>query len=51
MDSLPAPVTQLLGIDGKNLITCLSCKAVREKENLAHIVDLTYPRKVCGFLA
>lgn len=41
-----APVTQLLGIDAKNIITCMSCKAVREKENMTHIVDLTYPRKV-----
>jgi hypothetical protein len=41
-----APVTQLLGIDAKNVITCLSCKAVREKENMTHIVDMIYPRKV-----
>ena len=41
-----APITQLLGIDAKNVITCLSCKAVREKENMTHIVDLVYPRKV-----
>lgn len=41
-----APVTQLLGIDGKNFITCSSCGAVREKDNMTHIVDLTYPRKV-----
>ncbi|KAK7449653.1 poly(A)-specific ribonuclease [Stygiomarasmius scandens] len=41
----PAPVTQLLGIDAKNIITCLSCKAVREKENMTHIVDLIYPRR------
>lgn len=41
-----APITQLLGIDGKNFITCLSCKVVREKENMTHIVDLIYPRKV-----
>ena len=41
-----APVTQLLGIDGKNVITCLGCNAVREKENMTHIVDLIYPRKV-----
>ncbi|GLB35065.1 putative catalytic subunit of the poly(A)-nuclease (PAN) deadenylation complex, one of two cytoplasmic mRNA deadenylases involved in mRNA turnover [Lyophyllum shimeji] len=40
-----APVTQLLGIDGKNFITCSSCGAVREKDNMTHIVDLTYPRK------
>ncbi|KAF5381095.1 hypothetical protein D9615_003865 [Tricholomella constricta] len=40
-----APVTQLLGINGKNLITCSSCRAVREKDNMTHVVDLTYPRK------
>ncbi|KAG9318200.1 ubiquitin carboxyl-terminal hydrolase-domain-containing protein [Chiua virens] len=40
-----APVTQLLGIDAKNVIVCLSCKAVREKENMTHVVDITYPRK------
>lgn len=45
-----APITQLLGIDAKNVITCLSCKAVREKENMTHIVDMTYPRKVCHLL-
>lgn len=43
-----APITQLLGIDGKNIITCSSCAAVREKENMTHIVDLAYPRKVCA---
>jgi hypothetical protein len=42
-----APATQLLGIDAKNVITCMSCKAVREKENMTHVVDMTYPRKVC----
>lgn len=41
-----APITQLLGIDVKNVITCMSCKAVREKENMTHIVDMIYPRKV-----
>ncbi|KAF9456453.1 ubiquitin carboxyl-terminal hydrolase-domain-containing protein [Collybia nuda] len=40
-----APITQLLGVDGKNLVTCLSCKAVREKENMTHIIDMVYPRK------
>ncbi|KAJ8496912.1 hypothetical protein ONZ45_g12250 [Pleurotus djamor] len=40
-----APITQLLGIDAKNVITCSSCKAVREKENMSHIVDMVYPRK------
>ena len=41
-----APVTQLLGIDAKNIIVCLSCKTVREKENMTHVVDMIYPRKV-----
>ncbi|KAI6151085.1 ubiquitin carboxyl-terminal hydrolase-domain-containing protein [Pisolithus tinctorius] len=39
-----APVTQLLGIDAKNIVTCLNCKAVREKENMTHIIDMVYPR-------
>lgn len=46
-DLAVAPVTQLLGINGKNVITCLGCNATREKENMTHIVDLMYPRKVC----
>ncbi|EGN96198.1 hypothetical protein SERLA73DRAFT_170610 [Serpula lacrymans var. lacrymans S7.3] len=41
-----APVTQLLGIDAKNIITCMSCKAVRGKENMTHIIDMVYPRKI-----
>jgi PAB-dependent poly(A)-specific ribonuclease subunit 2 len=41
-----APITQLLGIDAKNVITCMSCKAVREKENMTHVVDMVYPRRV-----
>ncbi|KAJ6488514.1 ubiquitin carboxyl-terminal hydrolase-domain-containing protein [Mycena vitilis] len=41
-----APVTQLLGIDAKNLITCMNCKVVREKENMTHVIDLTYPRPI-----
>jgi hypothetical protein len=45
-----APVTQLLGIDGKNIIVCLSCKAVREKENMTHVIDMVYPKKVCFLL-
>ncbi|KAF7323198.1 PAN2-PAN3 deadenylation complex catalytic subunit PAN2 [Mycena chlorophos] len=39
-----APVTQLLGIDAKNVITCLNCGATREKENMSHVIDLAYPR-------
>ncbi len=46
-DSRPpaAPVTQLFGIDGRNLITCLDCNATREKEMMTHVIDLTYLRK------
>ncbi|KZP32520.1 PAB-dependent poly-A-specific ribonuclease subunit PAN2 [Athelia psychrophila] len=40
-----APITQLLGIDAKNVIICQTCHAIRDKENMTHIVDLLYPRK------
>ncbi|KAG5340326.1 hypothetical protein C0989_002137 [Termitomyces sp. Mn162] len=40
-----APITQLLSIDSKNTTTCTSCGAVREKDNMSHLVDLIYPRK------
>ena len=43
----PSLITQLIGIDAKNVIVCQHCKAVREKDNLTHVLDLTYPRKVC----
>ncbi|KAI0329853.1 hypothetical protein GY45DRAFT_1324455 [Cubamyces sp. BRFM 1775] len=39
----PAPITQLLGIDAKNIIVCASCQAVREKENMTHLIDMIYP--------
>ncbi|KAF9483877.1 hypothetical protein BDN70DRAFT_873274 [Pholiota conissans] len=42
----PSPITQLLGINGKNLTTCSVCKGVREKPNLMHVVDLVYPKKL-----
>jgi Ubiquitin carboxyl-terminal hydrolase. len=42
----PAPITQLVGVDAKNVIVCQNCHAVREKENMTHVVDLVYPRKV-----
>lgn len=35
-----------MGIDGKNVVTCMSCKNTREKEGMTHIIDLMYPRKV-----
>ena len=41
----PAPITQLLGVDAKNVIVCSSCRAVREKEHMTHLIDLTYPVK------
>ncbi|KIY66064.1 hypothetical protein CYLTODRAFT_455741 [Cylindrobasidium torrendii FP15055 ss-10] len=40
-----APITQLMGLDAKNVITCLTCKATRAKDNVTHIIDLIYPRK------
>ncbi|PFH50685.1 hypothetical protein AMATHDRAFT_144561 [Amanita thiersii Skay4041] len=42
---VPAPVTQLLGIDGKNIVTCMNCRVMREKDMTTHVIDLTYPRK------
>ena len=44
----PAPITQLLGLDAKNVIVCTHCKAVRSKDNMTHVLDLMYPRKVHG---
>ncbi|THH31551.1 hypothetical protein EUX98_g2646 [Antrodiella citrinella] len=44
-DPAPAPITQLLGIDAKNVIVCTNCHAVREKEQMMHVIDLAYPRK------
>ena len=41
-----SPITQVLGIVAKNVITCLNCHAVKDNENMTHIVDLLYPRKV-----
>lgn len=43
---LPPPISQLIGVDGKNIITCSHCKDVREKDSLIHVVDLVYSRKV-----
>lgn len=42
----PAPIAQLIGIDAKNVVTCLHCGATRSKDNMTHIVDLIYPRTV-----
>ena len=46
IDPAAAPITQLLGVDAKNLVTCTSCKSVREKDHMTHVIDLVYPRKV-----
>ncbi|KAI4525371.1 hypothetical protein K525DRAFT_234573 [Schizophyllum commune Loenen D] len=40
-----APVTQLMGLDAKTLVICRTCNAIRKKESLTHVVDLTYPRR------
>ena len=45
----PAPLTQILGIDARNIITCSSCNAIRQKEYMTHIIDLVYPRPVSQF--
>jgi Ubiquitin carboxyl-terminal hydrolase len=45
-DLASAPITQLIGVDAKNVVTCDRCKSVREKENMTHILELTYTRKV-----
>ncbi|KAJ3902046.1 ubiquitin carboxyl-terminal hydrolase-domain-containing protein [Lentinula edodes] len=44
--TVPAPITQLVGIDTKNVVTCFHCKAARSKDNLTHVVDLIYPRTI-----
>jgi len=44
----PAPITQLFGIDAKNIIICGNCGARREKEGLAHVVEMFYPKRVRG---
>ncbi|KAJ4467531.1 hypothetical protein C8R41DRAFT_716151, partial [Lentinula lateritia] len=44
--TVPAPITQLVRIDTKNVVTCFHCKAARSKDNLTHVVDLIYPRTV-----
>lgn len=42
----PAPITQLFGIDAKSIIICGNCGARRDKEGLAHVVEMLYPKKV-----
>lgn len=41
-----APITQLLGLDAKQFIVCRTCKTKRQKESMAHILDLAYPKAV-----
>jgi PAB-dependent poly(A)-specific ribonuclease subunit 2 len=41
-----SPVTQLLGIEGSNVIKCSQCKNLREKPYLTHTLDMLYPLKV-----
>ncbi|KAI0792843.1 ubiquitin carboxyl-terminal hydrolase-domain-containing protein [Abortiporus biennis] len=41
----PSPITQLMGIDAKNIVTCVNCQAVKEKDNLTYVVDLMYPNR------
>ncbi|PSS06529.1 hypothetical protein PHLCEN_2v3677 [Hermanssonia centrifuga] len=40
-----APITQVIGVDAKNVIICTNCQAVREKGNMMHVIDMIYPRK------
>ncbi|KAF7305131.1 PAN2-PAN3 deadenylation complex catalytic subunit PAN2 [Mycena kentingensis (nom. inval.)] len=39
-----APLSQLLGIDAKTVVTCINCRTTRLKDNMSHILDLAYPR-------
>jgi PAB-dependent poly(A)-specific ribonuclease subunit 2 len=41
-----APVSQLLGINATTIFTCINCKSIRSKENITHVMDIIYPRKV-----
>ncbi|CAK5279336.1 unnamed protein product [Mycena citricolor] len=36
--------TQLVGLNAVTTITCSHCQVTRSKENMTHILDLTYPR-------
>jgi PAB-dependent poly(A)-specific ribonuclease subunit 2 len=45
-ESVPSTITQLLAISSKSVTVCNNCKAIREKPDVSHIVDLTYPRRV-----
>ncbi|EJD46063.1 hypothetical protein AURDEDRAFT_87257 [Auricularia subglabra TFB-10046 SS5] len=43
-----ATLTQLMGIDAKDVFECSSCGAQREKDRVTTTVDLMYPRKWIG---
>ncbi|EJD06087.1 uncharacterized protein FOMMEDRAFT_78690 [Fomitiporia mediterranea MF3/22] len=45
---IAAPVTQLLGLDTKTNIYCTSCKRKRQKEGMAHVTDMIFPRPSPG---
>ncbi|KAF8305548.1 PAB-dependent poly-A-specific ribonuclease subunit PAN2 [Clavulina sp. PMI_390] len=45
IDLAGAPITQLLGVDARNVTICAVCGYRREKEQMSHVVDLVYPRK------
>ena len=50
-DPAAAPITQLLGVDAKSVITCLECNSIRSKDQMTHIIDMAYPaKKVRGHL-
>jgi len=44
-NSLMTPVTQLMGLELSTVTKCFNCKAVREKTNVLHVVDMVYPRR------
>lgn len=46
LNQLPSPITELLGLVGQNVIMCSHCREIREKQNLTHIIDLVYPKRV-----
>ncbi|KAK7689093.1 hypothetical protein QCA50_007784 [Cerrena zonata] len=41
----PSPITQIVGIHAKNVLTCGHCHTTREKDQIMHVIDLVYPRK------
>ncbi|CCA66899.1 related to PAN2-component of Pab1p-stimulated poly(A) ribonuclease [Serendipita indica DSM 11827] len=45
-DKTPSPLSQLLSIESKSVITCTYCRNSNEKPDSSHIIDLTYPRKI-----